>query len=212
MAKKGLILLLIITVLMAFTSCGLDYSYSLDESLHYQIEVIWGEDDPSHIIYQGEKYMFVGTRNVFCVDTYDAGVNYYKSYDDVLLSWNGYRYIWYIDEYYSYTSDSPVFIYNKRLGWVYFREDYNYFTDIFIIDNTNEEIVFEDIFGSKQDSFDFVNPVKICLSSKQYPRIKTYARLGYVEGQWYISWSSDSREVWIPSDEFMEILFENGLV
>lgn len=211
MAKKGLILILITIILLTLTSCGLDYRYSLDEDLHDQIECVWGEDNPSYIIYQNVKYIFVGTTNLFHVDTYKVDVNHYKSYDDILLSWNGYRYIWYIDEYYSYTQENPLFIYNKRIGDVYFREDYNYFSDTFVIGNTTDEIVWENIFDSKQDKVDFVNSFEIELYSKQSSRVRTYLKLACVENQWYIS-MADSKEVWTPSDEFIKILLENALI
>lgn len=207
MVKKGLILLLLTTVLIMLTSCGLNYRYSLDENLHNQIECVWEEGELSYIVYQGEKYQFVGTTNFFSVDLDNSN----KSYDDVMLSWNGYRYIWYIDEYYSYTAEAPLFIYNERLSWVYFREDYDYLTDLFVVENTNEEITYQGILGSKQNSFDFVEPIKILLKSKQCPRIKTYVKLVHVNNEWYISFP-ESEEVWIASDEFMKILCENGLI
>ena len=212
MIKKRLMLILILSTFLTLTSCGLDYRYFLDESLHDQIEFVWEEDGSSHIVYCGDTYVFVGTTNFFRVNAYQADVNHYKSYeDDILLSWNGYRYVWYIDEYYSYTTDSPLFIYNERLHWVYFHEDYNYLTDIFVVGDTTAEIVWEDIFGSQQPGFDFVDPVKVLIYSKQCPRIKTYLKLVCIENQWYLS-LPDSKTVWTPSDEFIKILSENGII
>lgn len=213
MVKKRLLLLLLLTqILMIFTSCGLDYRHSLNGSLHNQIEFVWKENDISYVIYQGNKYIFIGTTNFFSVDTYEVDVNSYKSYeDDILLSWNGYRYYGYIDEYYSYTLDSPIFIYNARLNWVFFREDYNYIKDTFVIDEIAEEIIWEDIFNSPQNSFDFTDPIKVVLSSKQCPRITTYVKLMCVKNQWYLS-LADSEDVWTPSDKFIKILSENGII
>ncbi|MBQ8440011.1 MAG: hypothetical protein IJX19_05075 [Clostridia bacterium] len=213
MLKKGLLFILTVFVFLSLTSCGLDYRYSLDESLHNQIEVVKEDDNLAHhLIYQGEKYMFVGDTNLFHVDTYKTGTGYYLSYkDDVMLSWNGYRYIWYIDEYYSYTSENPLFIYNERLGWVYFHEDYDYTTDTFVIANTESEIVWKDMFHSQQSSFDFVDTIKVEIYSKQCPRIKTYVRLVRDEKHWYLSLSG-SQDVWIASEEFIQILSQNGLL
>ena len=211
MIKRVFSLLLLGVVLLTFTSCGLDYRYALDESLHDQIECGLDEQDLSYLIYQGEKYIYAGNSNLFPVITYKVEENFYLSYDDILLSWNGYRYVWYIDEYYSYTTDSPLFIYNERLRWVYFREDYNYWTDTFLIGDTEEEIVFENIFDCEQDSFDFVNPVRVVLSSKQCPRIKISVEITSVNDQRYISLSG-TNEVWIPSDQFIEILIQNRLI
>lgn len=203
MAKKILILTLMISALLMLTSCGLDYRYALDESLHNQIELVFEENgnEPSHIIYQGNKYTFSRTTDFVSVDLLDE--------NDVLLSWNGNRYFGYVDEYYSYTLDNPLFIYYKT--WVFFNEDYDYMTDTFIIENTDVQIGGEEIFSFEQTSFDFINPVKVELCSKQSPRIKICLELECIEGKWYLSFPT-SPNVWIPSDELITILSESGLL
>ena len=199
MLKKGLLFILVVSVFLSLTSCGLDYRYSLDESLHNQIEVVKEDDNLAHhLIYQGDKYVSVG--------------DYYQSHkDDVMLSWNGYRYIWYIDEYYSYTSEKPLFIYNKSTRCVYFREDYDYTTDTFVIENTESEIVWKDMLHSQQSNFDFEDPIEIEIYSKQCPRIRTYVHLVCDETNWYLSVPGYG-EVWIASEEFIKILSQNGLL
>ncbi len=212
MIRKGLILILLLSTLLSLTSCGLDYRYSLDESNHNQIEVVLEEDQPSHIIYQDNNYVFAGTTNLFSVDTYKTDDGYYLSYkDDILLSWNGSRYFWYIDEYYSYTSDNPIFIYNERLGDVYFREDYDHLKDTFVIEGTTSEIVWEDMLGSKQPHFEFSDPIKVVIYSKQCPRIDTCLELVFLKNEWYLSFS-DSQTLWSVSDEFIKILSENEII
>jgi len=212
MVKKGFILVLLITVSVIFTSCGLDYRYSLDESLHNRIECVWGNEEPSYITYQGDKYLFIGTTNSFRVDTHVDTHGYSQSYEnDVLLSWNGYRYIWYIEEYYSYSSSNPIFIYEERTHSVFFREDYDYSTDMFVIENTDSEIVWADIFHSKQNGFILPNPIRVEVFSKQYPRIRAILKVERIGNQWYIAWP-DSNDVWIPSEEFIKILSDNGIV
>ena len=161
MLKKVLALMFILSILLSFTSCGLDYRYSLDESLHNQIEFVSDDDiNNSYIIYKNKKYLYAGTTNSIRVTSNEDGIAAFKSFEgDIMLSWNGHRYIGYIHEYYSYTSDNPIFIYNYP-GQVYFREDYSYSTDTFIIKGTSAEIVGEEIFGTEQPHFDFVNPIK----------------------------------------------------
>lgn len=203
MAKKGLILLLITSTLLIFTSCaGLEYRNSLDESLHNKIDLVYAEedDDPAYIIYENKRYMFLKTSSFFKVDTYKA---------DVLLAWNGYRYFGYITEFNSYTSENPLFIYYK--SWVFLSEDYNYLTDVFTIDNTKAEIVLKDIFDCKQIDFTFANPIEIVLSSKKCPRIKVYVELACIKNQWYIS-LKNSQDVWTPSAAFIKILSENRVI
>jgi hypothetical protein len=185
-----------------------DYRYSLQESLHNQIECIWEDDYPSHIVYQGKKYIFVGTTNHFRVDTYNVE-GACLSYDDVMLSWNGYRHMGYIDEYYSYSSDDPMYIYNAY--YVYFSEDYNYLTDTFVVDDTNEEIVFEEAFYPEYMDLYTYEGIDIDLISKTHSRIKIRVKLICVNDQWYI-FLHDPDEVWRCSDEFIKIIYQNGLL
>ena len=212
MKKKILILLLVFWTFLFLTSCGLDYRYSLDKNKHNRIDVIMENDEPTSIIYQDSNYVFVGSTNFFSVNTYNTEDGYCLSYeDDILLSWNGHRYVWYIDEYYSYTTDTPLFIYNSRLEWVYFHENYDYFSDTFVIDNSGSEIIWNDIFISKQTNIDFVSQYKISLYSKQCPRIKTSLEIAFIENQWYL-YLPGSQEIWVPSDKFITILSDNSLI
>ena len=202
MAKKACIIILIILVLLTFTACGLEYSHSLPEDLHNQVQLILGEanNKPEYVIYQGNKYKFVEEPSFIKID---------KDEEDVLVSWNGYRYVGYVNSYYSNTLNNPLFIYYKT--WLFLREDYNCTKDIFLIDGINTKIVLEDVFKSKVNSFDFVNPVEVVLSSEQCPKVKIYLKLVCVEKQWYLSFPY-SQEVWVVSDEFIELLSENKII
>ena len=203
MVKKGFIIVLIILVLLTFISCGLDYRNSLAEDLHNQIKLFY-EDDQLCLLYQGEKYICVGNTKLFDVDyPYDT--------NDVLLSWNGYRYIWYIDNFYSNTTDNPVFIYNSRVHDVFFHEDYNYLKDVFIIEDTDIEIIFEDIFKLEESKIKFINANEIVLESKKIPRIKIRLNLVSLQDNVYIS-LPDSDTVWQCSDAFVEALKKNNLI
>ena len=201
--KKRLILLLIIANLLTFTSCGLDYRYLLDEDLHNQVQLYFEEKrdgkyaTPSHVIYQENTYMFTETFRVGSDKT------------DVMIGWNGYRYYGYVDEYYSSTSENPLFIYYK--SWVFLHEDYDYTSDTFVINGTSSEIIWKDMLGSERSYFDFSNSIKVEIYSKQCPRIKTSLHLVSVENQWYLS-LPESQTVWIASDELIEILSENGFI
>lgn len=212
MFKKSIVLIWIFLLILSLSSCGLDYRYSLDENKHNKIEVVMEDEDVTSLIYQDTGYYFVGSTNFFSVMTYETEDGYYLSFeDDTLLSWNGNRYIWYIDEYYSYTVDMPLFIYNSRLNWVYFREDYDYKSDIFVIEGADSEIVWNSIFDSADEDIDFTPQKNVSIYSKQCPRIKTSLELSLVDGQWFMR-CSDSKETWIPSDEFLKILSDNGII
>lgn len=212
MFKKNIVLILIITSILSLSSCGLDYRYSLDENKHNEIEVVMEDEDVTSLIYQDTGYSFVGSTNFFNVMTYETEDGYYLSFeDDTLLSWNGNRYIWYIDEYYSYTADNPLFIYNSRLKWVYFREDYDYKLDTFVVEGANSEIVWTNIFDSEAKNIDFTPQKSVVMYSKQCPRIKTSLELSFVNEQWLVR-CSDSKAIWIPSDEFLKTLSNNGII
>lgn len=202
MAKKRCIIILIMLVLLTFTSCGLGYRNSLPKDLHNQVQLILGEvnNKPEYIVYQNNKYKFVEKSSFIKID---------KDKEDVIVSWNGYRYAGYVDLYYSNTINNPLFIYHKT--WLFLREDYNCIKDTFLVDGTNAKIVLEDVFKSKSNSFDFVNPVEVVLHSKQCPRAKIYLNLVCVKKQWYLS-SLYSQDVWTASDEFIEILSQNGII
>lgn len=196
----------------------LNYRRSLDEDLHNKIESVWKENDPSYIIYEDQKYNYVGTTNLFLVDR-DPN-NYFRGYDDVMLSWNGYRYIGAIAEYYSSTADNPIYIYDEY--YVYFREDYDYTKDTFVVGNTDMEIAWEDIFASniEQTRELYDRGDSVILKSKQDPRIQVRIELTWVNGKWcMILWDMvledniySTKSVATPSDEFLQILLKNGLI
>ena len=104
-----------------------------------------------------------------------------------------------------------MFIYNSRLKWVYFREDYDYSSDIFVIEGTNSEIIWNDILEFTEVNVDFTTQTNVSIYSKQCPRINTSLELAFVDTRWYARYS-DSEEIWIPSDEFLRILSENGII
>lgn len=203
MAKKGLILILILSTLLSLASCGSGYRSSLDENLHDQIQLVFEEDgyEPSHIVYKSKKYIFA-EKNAFL----DFEVN---RETDVLLSWNGNRYWGYIDEYYSYTTESPLFIYYKT--WFFYSEDYNYLEDTFSVEDSCADIIWKDIFDSEQTGFNFINPITMFLYSKSSPRIKIKFEMVCVDNKWYLSLPG-TQTVWRASDEFVKILSENGII
>ena len=203
MIKKGIALLMLLSVCLSFVSCVRDY----DENLRYQIQYVGNENgDPSHLIYQGETYLYAGPLSTFHVDT--------DKQNDVILSWNGHRYWGYVDVYRSYTTQNPVFIYCTRAGMpVYFHEDYDYKKDTFVIGESGAEIVLEDICDSKVFSIKTENCTKVVISSKQFPRIEFHLCLTYAEGEWYLSFKPNYLSPWFKaSDAFVQLLTENGII
>lgn len=216
-------------ILMTMTSCGLDYRYSLDENLHNKIQHVRTDNDQiASIIYNGVLYKPAGTTDFFGILRDD---------NDVKLSWNGYRYIWYINEFYSYDTDNPLFIYFARSHayYVYFREDYDYKKDVFTIDGFDNGIVFENIMASKSEEatavFDSIIASKtedsgipnrsVRLRSKTNDRIEICLWIALSEGKLYLrfDYTHDygERDIWtaadwIATDEFYNYLVQTGII
>lgn len=197
--KRVVLLILTLLITLASTSCGLDYRYSLDENLQYQVESVWEENNPSYAIYNGKKYVYL-EKPIFSID---------KSNEDVLISWNGSRYFGYVYEYYSYTSDNPLFLYTFHGSYIH--ENYDFSEDTFLIGDTNSEIAWENVLDSKQPDFQFSDSCTIYLRSKQCTRIKIRLDLVYDNDQWYISLPR-AEGIWTPSDEFLKLLKQTGII
>ena len=133
---------------------------------------------------------------------------------DVQLSWNGPRF-GYLTVFYSYTKDSPLFIYETSCEDVFFHEKYDYTADTFIIAGTNAEIVFSGIVSdlSKHENVNLHEDITIRLYSKNHPRIKMELDLECIEDQWYFrSALSGSSPTWTVSDSFVQILVDYGII
>ena len=81
----------------------------------------------------------------------------------------------------------------------------------FALGDRDKKIVWTDIFGAEQTPFDFQSPLAVNLYSGQCSRIHAALELACVEDQWYVS-VPGSQSVWILSDEFVELLTQNGLI
>ncbi len=205
------ILLLICSFLLMFnlTSCGVKQVLELDESLHYVIEDVGGEDGLETIFYQDQMY-YIDRWNLFTVTNDSCNINE----GDVLLSWNGARF-GYKKMFYSYTKDTPLFIYDTTFDDVFFNGTYNYLSDTFVIDGTDAEIVFSDIVSdlSKYTNVSLQEDVCIKLYSKNHPRIRMELDLECMENQWYFcSALSGSSPTWTASDAFVQLLSDNGII
>ena len=119
--------------------------------------------------------------------------------------------------YFSYTTESPLYIYtSNKTGYlknnIYFREDYNYKTDIFKIEGTEDVICFgEDLIEfSRTGSID-KRKEYIRLFSSTHPSL--YFGLGIVldNGVWYAE-ANDLSLTFVLSENFIEILVRNQII
>ena len=104
----------------------------LDEELHNIVK--YNEDDT--IEYQGNTYYRAPM--IFILDNSNT-VQEKRGYE--YIGWCGPRFF-YNDVYYGDSKDAPNILYNTRLHYTYFREDYNYKTDIFKLEGTEDVICF----------------------------------------------------------------------
>ena len=217
MYKRIAILLLISTILIMVSSCSISSTYRLWKDMCNQypdqkgmIQIISDNDDGDyHIEYEGYDY------NIDKLKLFSVRENTHEiPKDDVLVSWNALPFgIGYLDKYYSYTNDNPVFIYISRYDELYLRNDYNYETDMFVIEGSNEEFVFGNMLSLSNDFFYdtfsiYSNQTDITLHSKQYPRLKIQLRLFCVDNTWYVGGGSDDA-LFEVSDELLNILNTN---
>ncbi len=191
MKKFIAIILMISSILFSFSSCTTYENITFIE-----------KNNGKCLLYQENIYYEAA---IFTATEYYGIANE----NDIELGW--YYSFPFSTRFYSDKSENPLFIYSLQSYDSFFlREDYNYLKDTFVIENTDVEIVWEDIFASEQDHFYFSNPIEVVLYSKQCPRIKTSLDFVCVDGQWYLS-LPDFR-VWTISNEFIKILSENGII
>ena len=207
MHKK--ILLLFFSFILVFNLTSCNERLALDKNLRNVIEYADGENGVEGIYYQNSLY-HLDKWEIFRVTD-----NMYEAYkNDILLSWDGLR-LGYMHTFYSYTENSPLFIYDTSLNRIFFHETYDYTSDTFVIDGIEAEIVFFDMVGdlSKHKDVTFQEDICITLYSKSHSRIKTKLYLECIDNQWYISFAlPHSGVIGAASDTFVQLLTENGII
>ncbi len=78
--------------------------------------------------------------------------------------------------FYSDTSEKPIYTSFPRLDEVFLREDYDFTTDVFILEGTDSKIVFSDMLTDIEFDYDlFVSyrgTTYITMYSETYPKLK----------------------------------------
>ena len=172
----------------------------LDEELHNIVKR--NEDDT--IEYKGNTYYRAPMR--FINDS-SYTVEEERGYE--CIGWNGPRFF-YIDAYYGDTKDAPNILYSTTRYHTYFREDYNYKTDIFKIEGTEDVICFgEDLMETSR------KPEKkwgeeIRLVSSAHPSLDIYLDIIIENGIWYAQ--SSDLVYFEVSENFVEILVKNQII
>ena len=207
--KKLLLILIFIASLLLNSCVPLSEGFYSEEEKKLYKQVELQEDENGKItlayketLYNYDEYGFFSVlENPHCIND-----------GDIMLGWTGPPSgFFYTQEYYSYTQNSPLFIYTLR-GWnVYFCETYDYILDTFVIEGTNAKIVFSDaikekimlesVHGSK---------TKVVLRSETNPRVFSLLSLHLIDGTWDVSTSHlYGFEI---TDEFKQLLIENKII
>ena len=151
----------------------------LDEKTHNVVEYI----DQDTVRYQDNTYYLAPM--IFFQDS-STTVQEERGYE--YIGWSGPRFF-YINTYYGDSKDSPSILYESRLSATYFREDYDYKTDTFKIEETEDAVCFEEdlteLSGVPSSDGAYTSKVYIVLSSSTHPSLDI--RLGVFEenGIWY---------------------------
>ena len=174
----------------------------LDEETHNLIEFI----DNETIEYQESKY-YLAPMSFICDS--ENSVKEERGYE--YICWAGPRFF-YIDTYYGDSKDSPIILYETRLGYTYFREDYDYKTDMFKIEGTENVICFgENLIETDYNNFDYAyNSEKVCLSSSTHTSLDIKLGIFFDNGVWYAH--SMDFVYFELSENFVEILMKNQII
>lgn len=213
MCKRIISFLLLITIFITLSSCSPKYwkdRVKNEAELLDKVTSIYDEKTGEYNkLYEGQVYK-LDKIQLFMND------NDWRNFpeEDVVISWYMLPFgIGYLDEYYSYTTDNPVFFYNPRLYEIYVRNDYNYETDTFVIEGTDIEFKFSDMFTYKKAHWYGDYPVgysieqEIVLYSKQYPRVQIHLGVFYhpTTNAWYAGGNNDEI-LFTVSDELLTLL------
>lgn len=211
MHKRVLSVLLICTIIVLMTSCAY-VNPNCDPELYRAVDYIYDETiGEYYLTYQGEKYIYNKAYDIFSVP------NMYNPDDMdglVALGWHysipGYT------EYYSYTTDSPDYLFDLGPGgqtWI--KESFDYTKEIFIIEGTESEIAFSDLVGDLEFSGTVLPCSKnifLTLNAKNNPKLKIEIYIDRDDyNQWY-AYDESCTITYALSDTFVQILEDNGII
>ena len=208
--KKMRILLCAVTsfvtiLLTVVTFVIIDVNKSLGFENYKAIHYIQ-EKSTTSLIYKNEKYYGV-EHDIFCVDN--------SKIDPIIISWNFNLPFTMTMVHYSYKSERPDYIFSNIANQIYINEDYDYNSDIFVVENTNFEIKFSDafiesnsiaynVFESAVVQFDFY--------SKTHPELYSPTSILLNNGKYYIAFNVCDEYAYEISSDFLEMLIENQVI
>ena len=209
MFKRIITLALVLITTILTTSCAyMNYGYDPDK--YRAVDYYYDEKlNVYYLEYQCERYYHDDTHDMFAVS--------YKPEDGfVNLGWYYNLPFTYCKEYYSYTTESPDYIFSSGPGGaIYFKESFDYKKEIFVVENTEIEIEFSEAFSNNTiDVYEKnIEYQMLCWYSQKHNALSVKVQVLFWEEDWYVYiYNMDRYNAYQVSDVFLNMLIENGIV
>ena len=209
MRKQLLSMVLVFMIFISMTSCAY-MNYGCDPDKYRAVDYHYDEtQDMYYLEYQGERYYHDDTHDMFAVS--------YESEDGFVdLGWYYNLPFTYCKEYYSYTTESPDYIFSSDPGGeIYFKESFDYKKEIFVVENTEVEIEFSEAFSNNTINVyeKNIEYQTLCWYSKKHNALSVKVQVLFLEEHWYMYiYNMDRNNAYQISDVFLDMLIENGIV
>lgn len=210
MYKRITFALFCVFCLICFSGCndlGISDALSLDDDKHIKLNFI-DDDSYDSFEYKGTVYnlseidfLRAGEGELFASDKYEY------------LGWTGSRF-WYRSHIFADSLDNPTFIYSTNSRDTYFREDYNYLTDTFIIEGTDDTIrLCDDLLDVDSDKHSFGKSTnEIVISSVNHPTLTAKFDIMICDGSLYACAQTNTVVAFRISENFTNVLIDNHIV
>ena len=121
----------------------------------------------------------------------------------------------FVSEYYSNTTENPIFIisyaYDSPIN-IYFREDYDYMTTLFTLENTNIEFSMSEILLETEteiEQLNYATQKNIVLHMSDAKELQVHMSVLKKDRIFYAKLNTDFYQI---SDEFLTILIQNDII
>ena len=204
---RKIVILFLTFSLLAFMSSCKNYLPRLDNDKYG----ITFQNKEGILEYQGEKYHRLED-NIF--GPYSVPDRETRYADFVLVSWNYNFPFTGVISYYSYSLENPDFIVEPNVeGTVWFKNSFNYQTEIFVVENTEIEVIFSSAF--KNDKID-IGSLKYDFQTfywyaKSYNSLRTKVNVFSIDGIYYMQ-IPRMNEAYQISDDFLSLLIANEVI
>ena len=208
--KKIFLIIIVLSMVFSLPSCTVlekynDPVYNEEDWIHFNSVQINGIE---HLTYQNTTYYNSELQCLWEVGPTPRDVQNFKDADKyTYIGWSGSKF-WYHSFFYADSLNNPIFLYSSRTARTYFREDYDYRIDEFLIEEINETIIFQDAFSKVDYTIsDSYGPIR--LRSKTHPLLWIDMFLQKENDTWYANSSQSRFEL---SKEFVTILLDNNII